>query len=309
MTPPTDGTDPNPVTVAAGPREVAPDAAFKILGNETRLTILDTLWGPSDSGAMGFAELRKAVGMRDGSQFNYHLQRLVEGGFVDRTDDRYSIRQAGARVVSTVRTGYLTDHPEIAPFEVGGRCHACDGSLTARYTNEMFFIECAACERRHVFGWFPPNGLVGRTREAALLAFDRTKRAEKNLAAAGICPICNGQNERTVSRTRAEAPVDSPVLAAHHGTLWMWHVCPFCRAFVYVTPGEAVLDHPAVVGLYRDHGLDIREFRRWELPWTVDESRWELHATDPFRVAVTVDCEGDEQVLTLDEAFDIVDVR
>jgi DNA-binding transcriptional ArsR family regulator len=289
---------------------LSPEAAFKTIGNETRLGILDVLWGPGPAAPIPFAELRKAVGMRDGSQFNYHLRKLVDGGFIEKDGTgRYAIRQAGARVICTVRTGFLTTHPELEPFETTGRCYACDGGLEANYTNEMFFVRCTDCETLHTFGPFPPNGLVGRSPEAALTAFEHLRKTVTSLAKAGICPICNGTTERTVARTWADVPVQTPVLdTTGEGAIRAWHVCSHCGAWASVTPGESVMDHPTVVGLYRAHGVDLRSVPRWALPWTTDESCLDLVSDDPFGVTVTIDLDGDVRVLTLDESFDVVSV-
>lgn len=309
-----DAEDRNSVEVSAEsadqPSALSPDVAFKILGNETRLAILDALWGPKKTGSMGFADLRKAVGMRDGSQFNFHLKKLVDGGFVQRVDGTYVLRQAGARVICTLRAGYLTDHPEIERFETTGRCYACEAPLEARYADEMFFVECAACGKLHSRGWFPPNALVGRTPEEALFAGERAMRASVDLAIAGICSVCNGPTERTLSRDLSGVPIRSENLDPERdGAVRAWYVCNHCSAWVTRSPGDAVIDHPAVVALYNEHGIDIRTCQRWELPWTIDTSVLEVVSEDPFRVRLTVALEGDKRVLTLDEAFDVLSVE
>ncbi|MFC6952831.1 helix-turn-helix domain-containing protein [Halorubellus litoreus] len=290
---------------------LSPEAAFKTVGNETRLAILDVLWGPGPAEPMPFGELRKAVGMRDGSQFNYHLRKLVDGGFIGKDDDgRYYIHQAGARVICTITTGYLTTHPELDPFETDGRCYACDGALAANYTGEMFFVRCVDCETLHTFGPFPPNAVLDRTPADALMAFEHVRRTVKSLADAGICSICNGSMDRTVARTWAEVPIWSPVLdETAGGAVRAWSVCSHCGVWVFVTPGESVLEHPAVVDLYRAHGVDLRSVPRWALPWTIDESCLDVVSDDPFEVRVTIDLDGDVRVLTLDEAFDVVGVE
>jgi DNA-binding transcriptional ArsR family regulator len=291
-------------------RAISPDVAFKIIGNETRLAALDALWGPTKPGTMGFADLRKAVGMRDSSQFNFHLKKLVDGGFVEKIDDTYSIRQAGARVICTLRTGYLTDHPELEPFQTTGRCYACDAPLEARYDDEMYIVACSGCERLHTRGWFPPSLLTGRTPEEALLVGERAMRASIALTVAGICSVCNGTTVRTLSR----GPSDVPVLTEYvdperDGGVRDWYVCSHCSAWVTRSPGDAVIDHPAVVALYSDHGTDVRSCPRWELPWTIDASVLEVVSGEPFRVRLTVALEGEKRVLTLDEAFEVVSVE
>ena len=291
-------------------RAVAPDVAFKTIGNETRLAILDALWGPMKSGTMRFAELRRTVGMRDGSQFNFHLGKLVDGGFVEKVDDTYSLRQAGARVICTLRTGYLTDHPEIEAFETAGRCYVCEAPLEARYEDEMYVVECPGCDTLHTRGWFPPNVLTGRTPEEALLVGERAMKASIALTVAGICSVCNGTTVRTLSRGPSDVPVQSGILDVERdGGIRDWYVCSHCSAWVTRSPGDAVVDHPAVVALYSNHGVDIRTCPRWELPWTIDTSVLDVVSEDPFRVRLAVTFEGDERVLTLDEAFDVVSVE
>lgn len=292
------------------PSELSPEAVFKIIGNETRLAILDALWGPKKTGQMGFAALRKTVGMRDGSQFNFHLKKLVDGGFVEKLDETYSLRQAGARVICTLRTGYLTEHPELAAFEATGRCYACAAPLLARYEDEMYFVECSACDRLHGRGWFPPTVLTGRTPAEALQVGELTMRAALDLAVAGVCPVCNGATERTLSRDGSEIPVLSlSIDPERDGFVRAWYVCSRCSAWLTRSPGDSVVDHPEVVALYDDHGIDIRSCQRWELPWTVDHSVLDVISEDPFRVRLTVALEGDERVLTLDEAFEVVSVE
>jgi DNA-binding transcriptional ArsR family regulator len=296
--------------LAGEPSELSPEAAFKILGNVTRLAILDALWGPKKTGQMEFAELRKSVGMRDGSQFNFHLKKLVDGGFVAKVDHTYSLRQAGARVMCTLRTGYLTEHPELAAFETTGRCYACASPLQARYEDEMYVVECSACDLLHANGWFPPTVLTGRTPEEALQVGEAAMRAAIGLAVAGICPVCNGPIERTFSRDGSEIPILSPSIEPDRdGFVRAWYVCPRCSIWMSHSPGDSVVDHPAVVALYSDHGVDIRTCLRWELPWTVDNSVLDVVSEDPFRVRLTVALAGDERVLTLDEAFDVVAVE
>ncbi|WP_255195776.1 winged helix-turn-helix domain-containing protein [Halorarius litoreus] len=294
---------------AAVPPALGPEAAFKILGNETRLTILDTLWAPWEPEPMAFEKLRKAVGISDGSQFNYHLKKLLDGEFVQKIDGKYAIRHAGAEVVWAVRRGYLTDHPELEPWETSGRCGTCGEPLYARYADELFFVECHACDRLHHIGPFPPTALADRTPVKALLVHDLVARTNVTLARRGICPMCNARMDRTLARDYSESPVRSFYLDEDDDRgLTAWHVCSQCGVWVSITPMEAVVDHPAVVELYREHGFDLDSVPRWELPWLVDPSNATVVTDDPLRVTVTVAVEDNELVLTLDEGFEVVDV-
>jgi hypothetical protein len=76
---------------------VEPAKAFSVVGNETRLAILEALW-QADADVVRFSRLREAVGVRDSAQFNYHLQELV-GQFVAGGEDGYELKYAGKAVV------------------------------------------------------------------------------------------------------------------------------------------------------------------------------------------------------------------
>ncbi|MFD1512607.1 winged helix-turn-helix domain-containing protein [Halomarina rubra] len=291
------------------PRSLDPDAAFKAIGNETRLAILDTLWGAHEAEPMGFAALRKAVGIRDGSKFNYHLQRLLEAGFIEKVDGEYGVRHAGAEVVWAVRSGSFTEHPELDPFETTGHCLGCERPLSARYADEMFFVECTDCDRLYGLGWFPPGALRDRTPEEAVLVWERVMRADVATIGAGICPKCNGVMDQTLAREWSDVPVASPYLDTDSSAFGLWFVCRRCSVWAHQTPGEFVVDHPLVVDLYYRHGVDLRSTPRWELPWVVDESFTTVVSEDPFRVRLAVAVADEELRLTLDESFDVLAVE
>lgn len=58
--------------------------------------------------SLSFTELRERVGVRQGAQFNYHLDKLV-GHFVTKTDGGYSLRPTGHRVIE--------NHPDELPAD------------------------------------------------------------------------------------------------------------------------------------------------------------------------------------------------
>ena len=93
---------------------VAPADAFALIGNETRLSILEALWR-ADDGPVRFSVLNEMVGMRDSAQFNYHLGKLTDQ-YVRKTEDGYELRTAGAKVVRAVLAGSFTEHPRREPF-------------------------------------------------------------------------------------------------------------------------------------------------------------------------------------------------
>lgn len=88
----------------AGDTTLAPDDAFAVLGNGTRMEILRALADADDS--LSFSELRDRVGVSDSGRFNYHLDKL-DGHFVTDTSDGYQLQNAGKRVNKAVLSGGL----------------------------------------------------------------------------------------------------------------------------------------------------------------------------------------------------------
>lgn len=89
---------------------LSPDDAFAVLGNDTRMKILQTL-GEADE-PLRFSELRDRIGVRDSGRFNYHLDKLT-GHFITETDDGYALRPAGTRVVEAVLSRVVVDDLEL----------------------------------------------------------------------------------------------------------------------------------------------------------------------------------------------------
>ncbi|MFC7044527.1 winged helix-turn-helix domain-containing protein [Halobacteriaceae archaeon GCM10025711] len=155
----------SPLEAASGAAGQRATEAFSVLGHETRLAILLALWEAyepfEDDNAVSFAELRKRVGMSDGSQFNYHLQQLV-GQFVRQTDDGYELRRAGHQLVRTVIAGAGIQDPVLEPTEVDQACYLCGGSTVVSYRDEMLFWACTECDGLKDAANGPAGVLAGR---------------------------------------------------------------------------------------------------------------------------------------------------
>lgn len=125
---------------------LSPDNAFSVLGNETRMEILQAL-GEADK-PVSFSELRDRVGMRDSGNFNYHLDKLT-GHFLGRTEVGYTLRQAGRRVIEAVLSGAVTDVPELEPTQIERSCFYCDAPIKVAYDEtsprpvKPYCTECA----------------------------------------------------------------------------------------------------------------------------------------------------------------------
>ncbi|SEW15546.1 winged helix-turn-helix domain-containing protein [Natrinema salifodinae] len=275
-----------------------PADAFALVGNETRLAILEALWA-ADERPVSFSDLRREVGMRDSAQFNYHLQKLT-GHFVARVEDGYTFKHAGEKVVRSVIAGSFNERPTVDPFPVEGACFACDGSLRVVYEDERLTVECLDCGQEHGEYAFPPGGLNDRTREEVADAFDQRVRHLHCLAADGVCPECSGRMRTGV--------VEDGSCCLGVGVR-VDHECAQCGHTLCSAAGLRLLDHSAVVGFHRERGVSIDERPYWTLPWCVSDEYTRILERDPYRLEVRIPLAGDELRATLDDDLDVVDVR
>jgi hypothetical protein len=274
-----------------------PDEAFGVLANETRLSILEALWAAEEP-PVTFSELRRAVGMGDSAQFNYHLGKLT-GQFVTKTDDGYALAHAGRAVVQAVVSGTFNERPELDPFPVEGECSACGHGLQARYEDEQFRIECADCGQCHVRYPFPPGGLADRSRDELVSALDQRVRHFHCLMGDGVCPHCGGTVETAIATDQAFLDLDVAVT----------YTCGRCDHSLTTPVGMVVLDHVEVVSFYRDHGIDLNDRRAWTLSWITGGESLSVESRDPWELVLTVSLDDERLVLTFDEDLDVIDAE
>lgn len=268
---------------------VPPAEAFSVIGNKTRLSILEALWNAPER-PVPFSTLHARIEMRDSAQFNYHLQQLV-GQFVRRTEEGYDLRHAGESVIQAVLSGSFNQNPD-REFDVEGRCVACKGVLSARYRDEQIAIGCLDCEQQHGEYAFPPGGLTERTDREVAAAFDQRVRHLHCLAADGVCPACNGKMETTI---RYE---ESCCLRLE---LQVEHRCSQCRHQLCSTAGLRLLEHSEVVSFYRGHGRDLGSIPYWQLPWCVSDEYVEVLSEEPWSLRVRIPLDEEELRVDLDE--------
>ncbi|MDJ1432195.1 helix-turn-helix domain-containing protein [Halostagnicola sp. A-GB9-2] len=287
-----------------------PADAFALIGNETRLAILEALWAAGER-PVSFSELRREVGMRDSAQFNYHLQKLtghfirnvegsLDGASASTANSGYEFKHAGEKVVRSVIAGSFTETPTIEPFPVQGGCVTCGGPLQAEYVDEQLAIECTDCGQRHGEYSFPPGGLNDRTLEEVAEAFDQRVRHLHCLAADGVCPECNGRTESTiVEDADGECCLGAGVRVDHD--------CQQCGHSLCSAVGLQLLDHSAVVSFHRERGVSLDERPYWTLPWCVSDQQTTVLERDPYRLEVDIPLAEDRLRITLDDDLDVLE--
>jgi hypothetical protein len=286
---------------------VAPADAFALVSDETRLSILEALWRLDDP--IRFSDLRSEVGVRDSAQFNYHLNKLTDqfvrkvggddasGADADDSPGGYELRTAGERIVQAILAGSFTEHPR-REIDIDDPCTQCGDPLSAHYDDEVLAISCPSCGHGHGEYPFPPGGLHDRTDDEILEAFDQRVRHLHCLAKDGVCPECTGRMRTTIERT-GECCLGTSLRADH--------VCEQCNHELCSAVGLGLLDHSAVVSFYGGHGIALSETPYWRLDWCVDDRPVTVESSDPWRLRVDVEVDGETLEVVVDDELNVVE--
>lgn len=281
----------------SGEQPLAPADAFALLGNDTRMAILQGMvCGEKVCEPISFSELYREVDVEDSSKFNYHLGKLTDH-FIRQTDEGYLFRYPGQQVVQAVFAGRFNGRAWLDEFETGGQCYDCGGPLQAWYADEVLSVECADCGARHVRHPFPPGALDDRTPDELLEAFNHYVRHHYCLAADGVCPECMGKVETAL------APGSEDLLGLD---IRVDHVCERCHNWLYSAIGLNLLDNPDVLIFHAQRGIDLTAEPFWHFDWCVSDKHTTVLSEDPLRVRIVVPCEGDELRITLNKELTVL---
>lgn len=287
------------------------DEVFGVVANETRIAILRALWdehtanpeavdGPR-SDPVAFSTLRDRVGVADSGQFNYHLDKLVPE-FVQHREGGYALTHAGAQVVGAAVSGVYTDtDADIEAAEMGA-CTApdCTGTLEASYEDGHVTVACDTCDLRTVMH-VPPVVVGTQDVEADPDVLQQFTLTEMQRLVRGFCALCDGPVEARVADADLHGdPSD--------GTVTVIHVCQACGSISHTSAAVFVLDHPAVVSLLHDAGIDYRSIALWRTPPEL-ESEETIRSVDPVRLEVTVSVDDETLTAVLDGDFEVVETR
>jgi predicted amidophosphoribosyltransferase/DNA-binding transcriptional ArsR family regulator len=300
------------------PTMLAPEEAFKVLGNETRIEILRVL-GYTDA-PLSFSELYDLIEYDTTANFNYHLDKL-EGHFVRKTDEGYDLRQAGRSVVQAVVSGAVTDAPVVKRTQIDHKCPHCGAPIEVRYhleRVEMFCTECAgtwgAAEPAYQ-GYLgrmmlPPAGFHGRTTEEAV----RAARTWENLRilanAVGICPHCAAPIERDITVCDDHDTTGEVCEACHQRYAVQFHFdCTNCIYDGEGTFSVALAANTDLLAFLTAHGLNpVSSTEITEILKILDDYDEVIRSIDPFEAEFTFTIEGDAVTLTVDDDLTVVDV-
>jgi hypothetical protein len=312
---------------------LSPEEAFTLLGNETRMEILRTLWEAyepdAEVNALAFTELRDRVGIRRGGKFNYHLDKLV-GHYVRKTDDGYGLRHAGRILVQTVISGTSIEDPVVEPTEVEegadalasatgsyATCLHCGAPTAVTYQDGTLFLVCTDCEghreRREldlsgvlVSGSLDPAGLTNRTLEGATNAHLIRMRDTMLSAIEGVCHRCNSPMDTSLRVCEDHLPEGGCPNCDQMAAITAQSRCRVCKAAPYAPPYWRAVMHPAVIGFFYERGTSLLYTRDAVHP--PEDAEQELVSDDPPRVRVAYECDGDRLELLVDEELNVLEM-
>ncbi|MEF8812755.1 MAG: helix-turn-helix domain-containing protein [Halovenus sp.] len=303
----------------SSPSTMAPDDAFSMLGNETRIGILQTLGEAEEP--LSFTELRDRVGIRQGAQFNYHLDKLV-GHFVGKTEEGYLLRQPGRRVVQAILSGAVTADPTLEPTEIDFSCRHCGAPAEVGYSHKEVRLSCTECggnyEKSAVREWdddweygnlanmpLPPAAIRDRSAAGVLRAAATRSHLDALAAAGDVCPRCSATVESTVCVCENHDTTGGLCDQCDHRLAVLIDFrCTNCLYEQEFTAVMALLDVPELAAFVGERGYNTTS-DGIEWGWDYDE---EILSTDPFEGRFTFSIDGDSITLTVDDDLDVLDV-
>lgn len=279
------------------------ETTFSLVANDIRLEILLTLWDSytddpvPEPEPVPFSTLKERVGIRDSGQFHYHLDELVPQ-FITRQEEGYMLTYAGAQIVGAGFSGVYTSTDVTLNPRAIDDCSNCDGMFELRYEDGHAIVECGTCDANRIMS-APPILAVAHDVEEHPELFGTFTLTQLQQTVRGFCYLCSGPVDGEVAASSLDSENAS-------GGVKIAYECQECGAPFYTVATTAVLDHPAVVSLLHDAGIDYRDIPSWGLRRTLD-SEERIRSEDPVRVEVTVSVHGDDLTLLLDEALNVIE--
>lgn len=305
---------------------LSPDDAFAVLGNETRMEILQTLAEAEEP--LPFSELWDRVDVSDSGQFNYHLDKLV-GHFLEDTGDGYGLRRAGERVIEAVVSGAVTDTPVIEPTHVDWPCPLCGATVEMSFQQEWVALSCTECpgmyggsmvtdesapdhqlEHGYLGGLdLPPAAIPGRDPTDVLQAAHSWAAMERLAVASGMCPRCSASLERGLAICDDHDSEDGLCKSCgFRHQVKFEATCPNCPLGSVGPLPLALGAETAVLRFVTAHGFN--PVTPSEEAWQTMVQAWDedVVSRNPNEVRITWTLEGDVLSVTVDDHLNVVDV-
>ena len=286
---------------AARERTTAIEETFATIGNETRAEILRIL-GADAHAELSFSELRSRMDEDiDSGQFNYHLQQL-QGQFIDRTDDGYTLRPEGVTLYRLIRAGSFTQERRIEPFEAGFDCYFCETPVEARYETGIFELTCPGCDYPYGRARLPPSAVDPDEPREALSLIDQYLRKDVLALSKGVCPYCVNRLE-----TSLVTGEDVWIERFDERDVFVEYDCDHCGNGHYLSVGLSLLYDSSLIAFFADHGVDITTVPHWELRFAIIGDGVTVRETDPWEVSFEVSRDGETLTIVIDDDLTVLE--
>lgn len=311
------------------PDTLLPSEAFNALGQETRMQILRTL-GDADE-PMSFTELREEVGLRRGSQFNYHLEKLT-GYFINKSDDGYALSPRGSQVYQAILSGAVTEDPTVELTELDEECYHCGTRMWIDYKDQMAFIYCPGCSGNydvskdvlvHRLGSdelaakfavsssnsFPPTLVEGRSASEMRQAATGWFHLEMLSWGIDLCPGCSAPLDPSVVVCESHDVMEERCQEC--GNLQATMLSTVCTKCNYSKEGlfsYHLFSNTAMLDFITDHELNPIAPGSPERFWShFTPYAEEIISVEPFEARFTFTIDDDAITLTVGEDLSVVD--
>lgn len=309
------------MTTDTDPREsttLSPDEAFDVVGDGTRLQILQALAESSEP--LAYSELFDRIDYDDTSNFTYHLEKLV-GHFVRKTDDGYVPRLAGRRVIEAIFSGVVTENPVVDRTDIDMACMYCGGPSEMAYHNGVAVIYCQECEGRigksgpaeqwpipasDIVGSvaIPPAGVYDRTPTEILDAAGISTVSGVQSIVRGVCPGCSASINRSPRVCEDHNTEDGFCDHCNHRFGVSIAVrctnCPFKTISPYPTHALGTI---RLVAFMTERGIDPFASDAFHLRACEEK----ILSTNPLEAQYTFTADGDAITLIVDDDLSVVD--
>lgn len=275
-----------------------PADAFGALSDPLRVDILQTLGGyhceTDYEKTIGFADLRRRVGVEDSGRFRYHLKQL-RGNFVEKANGGYRLTYAGGKIVSAILMGTYTHVITKDATELDSDCFVCNNPAVATYENGICAVSCA--NDHPLFSWqVPPTAAADATLPEIVDVAELLARQGMQRVLNGYCPECYHTIESEVLTEQTEPPV----FRAH---------CETCGARLISPVGYCLLVDPRVAAFYQRHGHNLHEYYIWDLPFVQNETPYTLIEESPPRLEIDVSVANETLTAIVNETGHVIDYR
>lgn len=288
-----------------------PDEVFGALADEVRIAILQSLRAHPEP-AISFSALQAAVDVADSGRFNYHLGKLTDR-FIRKTADGYTLTQAGKHIVGAIESGTYTASGEFGPVRLDEPCRVCGERQNLVYHDECVSVECTSCATDYTFD-VPPVVFADCDEDDIPRLASEHLRTIVQVQYSGFCTFCNSRITRTVGPvsqfdslpTLSDDTHDENVPRSESMTVEF--DCRQCGLTAFSGVGDALIEHPSVLGFYDDHGVNVREQRYWAFPRDDDLDVTVLDDR-PLHLEVTYSYRGESLSVRVDEDLSVLETE